>query len=459
MLLTSLLTLPLILAPSDPTLPSGESPPNVLLVVMDDVGVDQLSAYGTEGIAANTPSLDILWSRGMLFGNVWSAPVCSPTRAHLLTGRFGFRTGVGYLTQGTYPPLELDEVGLPELLDAGTDGAYAHASFGKWHLGMNPEVDGILAPNSHGFGYFCGTEGNLVPAHEVDPEHVDFYNFIEITDGSTEYVTDTYVTSRTVDNALGWIESTPEPWFAQVNFHAPHDPWHAPPAELHTVDLSPFATPEENPNAHYRAALEALDAELGRMLASMGDVVERTVVIVVSDNGSPGEVVVPPYSPQKAKTTLFQGGLHVPMIISGPGVDDGYAVCQRPVQTTDLFATILDLAGVDYFTTPGVPSELDSVSLVPYLSDPSTPPLREWLYAERFLPTGPGPYDVFQQAARDERYKVIRGTNLPTRMFDLVEDPFETTNLLSGPLSAEEQRALRQLLIALEDLKPLPTIR
>ncbi|QDU65041.1 sulfatase-like hydrolase/transferase [Engelhardtia mirabilis] len=445
-----------LLAPLPMARAGDELPPNLLVVVMDDVGVDQLAAYGLGSAPANTPTLDALWSKGVLFDGVWSAPICSPTRAHLMTGRFGFRTGVGGLVQNGSAPLPLEEATLPELLDAGTGGLYQHACFGKWHLGMTPEVDGLLAPNSAGFGHFAGTKGNLFAEHPPGSLPVDYYTLIEITNGVEQYLEGQYATTRTADLALEWMQTTPEPWYAHVNFHAPHDPWHAPPPELHTVDLSTAGPPELDPNPYYRAALEALDTELGRVLASMGELLDRTVVVIVADNGSPGPVVLPPFKQTKAKTTLYQGGIRVPLIISGPGVATNFSVCHAPVQTTDLVATLLELAGVDLAGTPEVPADFDSISLVPYLQDPSQPPLREVLYAERFTPNGLGPYVNVKQTARSERYKVIRDTSAPKQFYDLWVDPLEEVNLLGGTLTVLEQRALRQLDLAIDALKPLP---
>ncbi|HKX45305.1 MAG TPA: sulfatase-like hydrolase/transferase [Planctomycetota bacterium] len=444
----------------DPSLPAfgggADGPPNVLVVVADDFGVDQLAAYGLGANPAYTPTLDGLAASGVSFSRVWSNPLCSPTRATLLTGRYAFRTGLGFLTddEALAWPLD-DEWTLPELLEIGTGGAVEHAYFGKWHMGMQAAIGGIGTPNQLGWGHFEGMESNLYPEHQPDPPPVDFFDFLKITNGVAEQVGSQYATSATVDWALAWIGQQTGPWHAHVAFHAPHHPWHTPPPELHTVDLSQAGPPEDDPLPYYRAAVEALDTELGRLLAGLGDALADTVVVFVGDNGTPGPVVLAPFDPQHSKSTVFEGGVQVPLIVSGPGVQQG-AWCHALVNVTDLFGTLLQLSGVVLTSLPCDPADLDTVPLTPYLALPGLPSARKHVYTELFHPNGPGPYASYRQAIREDRYKLIREQNGPKLFFDLAADPFETVNLLEGPLTPEEQRKFRQLDAALNALKPLP---
>jgi arylsulfatase A-like enzyme len=214
-------------------------PGNVLLILADDVGVDGIGAYGVGGDLPHTPRLDQLAAGGVLFRNAWANPVCSPTRATIQTGRYSIRTGIGWIAEPapTLIGLPLSEVTLPEMLDLGTGGAWAHAAFGKWHLGDGPDVGGVFAPNLAGYYHFEGTLGNVT----------DYYDWTKVENGVVTQETGTYALSDQVDSALDWIATAPEPWFCYVAFNSAHSPWHAPPPDLHSVDLSGAGDPEVDP--------------------------------------------------------------------------------------------------------------------------------------------------------------------------------------------------------------------
>ncbi len=356
---------------------------NVLLLIADDLGVDQLAAYGIGSDLPPTPNLDQMAAEGVLFRNAWSQPVCSPTRATIQTGRYAFRTTIGGVinTSSNEPGLSLDEVTLPEMLDLGTGARYAHAMIGKWHLGTS-QVGGALAPDLAGYGYFAGTLGGQLGSYT---------NWQRWVNGVAN-PTNAYATSVCVDDALDWIHARQgEPWMCVVGFQAPHAPFHAPPANLHTQSLPPVVPPTScagngaDPRPFYKAMVQALDTEIGRLLAGLpAGERARTTVLFLGDNGSESCTQAPPSG--RAKTTLYEGGVHVPLLASGYRVGQGE--CAALVNTTDVFATIADLAGVDLSATlPGV--VLDSVSFVRCLADPGLE-LREWLFAETFDQNGPG---------------------------------------------------------------------
>lgn len=363
--------------------PEGEPPGNVLIVVADDLGLDQLALYGRPD-APPTPNLDALAARGVVFWNAWGHPTCSPMRATLQTGRYPFRTGVGAVipAHAGGPGLPLAEVTLPELLDLGTGGAYAHAALGKWHLGTS-QVGGDLAPNLAGYAHFAGSlEGQI--------ERYDGWR--RVVDGVGAY-TSRYATSVCVDDALLWIHAQTRPWLCVVSFQAPHAPYHRPPAGLHTQVL-PAADPREvcggpggDPLPFLRAAIEALDTELGRLLASLPPgQLERTTILFLGDNGAESCVARPPTT-NRAKGTLFESGLRVPFVAAGHRVT-ARGTSTALVGASDVFATVAELAGIDLAATlPGL--ALDSKSLVPCLAS-RTARVRTWLYAEAFAPIGPG---------------------------------------------------------------------
>ena len=178
------------------------------------------------------------------------------------------------------------------------------------------------------------------------------------------------------------------------------------------------------------------------MLDHIGpDVLENTYVLFMGDNGTGSNAVRPPFRPGYAKGTLYNGGIHVPFMISGPGVASG-AVSNALVNSADLFATLLELAGIDSAEVVPEGITVDSVSLVPYLSDPDRESIRQWAYADSFTTdTGveSGAYTM-----RNQRYKLLVDQGVE-HFFDLQADPYEHSDLLARDLSEEEQAQLDSL--------------
>jgi arylsulfatase A-like enzyme len=357
-------------------------PGNVLVLLADDMGVDQLSLYGQGSDYPPTPNLDQLAANGVVFRNAWSEPTCSPTRAALMTGRHGFRHSIGAAIDPFVDAsgLAASEVTLPEMLDLGTGGRYAHALIGKWHL--TPLSAGDLAPNQAGFAHFAGSlEGQII----------NYVNWRRVVNG-VPAMSSRYATSAAVDDALSWIGQQNGPWLCFVAFQAPHAPFHAPPPSLHTQSLPSGPSKAfcgdtfgNEPRPYYKAMIQALDTEIGRLLASLpARELARTTVLFLADNGSDPCVSAPPTN--RAKGTLYQRGVNVPLIAAGYRV--GRGVSSALVTTSDLFATVAELAGVDLQATlPGL--ALDSLSFVPSLAEPSIA-LRRFAFAEYFTPNGPG---------------------------------------------------------------------
>ena len=406
-----------LLAATAPTAAAG----NVLIVVGDDIGTDYVGAYGEGSTTGPTPTLDALAQHGVLFRNAWAYPNCSPTRACFQTGRFGYRTGVG--SPGGNSNLAQVEVTLPEALDAAGAGV-AHAYFGKWHIGGGPNH-----PNAQGWSHFAGSRGNID----------DYFDWTRTVDGVSAQST-TYATTQNVDDALAWIGAQTQPWLSVVAFNAPHGPRHVPPADLHTQDV------QANPGdavTEYVAMIEAMDNELERLLLGLGDDLADTTVLFFGDNGTPSPVSVAPFASNHAKGSPYEGGVGVPMIAFGPGVDQPGREVDALVNAVDVFATVADLFDVD-LSDPFV--RRDSISLVPYLEDADQPPLRSVVYSESF--EGADKDANGFAVARDARYKLIRrydATGVASEeLYDLVATPFETVDLLPT-LTAPEQAAYDRL--------------
>lgn len=391
----------------------AQSPHNVLVLVADDLGPEMLGCYGG-ATPATTPVLDQLASTGLRFRRAYATPLCSPSRAALLTGRYGFRTGVTWSLSARQPGLPLDELTLPEALThIGTPSAL----LGKWHLG---EPDGDKSPTIAGWPHFAGfIQGGVA----------DYHSWPRVVNGVVATSTN-YATSQHVDDALAWIGAQTQPWLAMVSFAAPHSPYHAPPAHLHTEDLLGL-DPGERQRAFYRAMVQAMDTEIGRLLAGLGSARADTVVVFVGDNGTPQEVTRAPPGPPRQKGTLYEGGVRVPLIVQGPAVTSTSGVCDELVGIVDLFPTLLELRGASLATLlpPGVP--YDGVSFLPLLrGQPGT--LRASAYTEI---TRAGLGDGWAMVQTNHKFLRFTGGGASPHdeMYDLAADPTERLDLLAQP--------------------------
>jgi arylsulfatase A-like enzyme len=333
----------------------------------------------------------------------------------MITGRHGFRTGVGEIVSvASGNSLTASELTLPEIITQNSGLGIQSASFGKWHLNLGGPVVTANGPNTiGGWPHYAGcTAGALA----------SYTSWSKTINGTTSTVT-TYATTDVVNDAVTWINARTaanQKWVAWVAFNAPHTPFHVPPTTLHGYGASPATN-----LLKYRAAVEAMDTEIGRLLLSVN--AATTDIIFIGDNGTPGQVIQAPYDAAHAKDTLYEGGIRVPLIIKGPDVVAGGRTNDSLVQAVDLFSTILELAGVP------LPSNitLDSKSLKPILSNLTA--TRTRLYTDQFdqntATTG-------GRVLRDDRYKLIRLNTGTDEFYDLLADPAETTDLLSGGIAA-----------------------
>lgn len=442
--------------------------PNLVLIVLDDVGVDKIGAYHDFPAGAKppcTPNLDALAAGGLLFRNAWTNPVCSATRAQLLTGRHGFRTGIGGIldfqgkAQGLSPELERT---LPELLSG-----YDSSALGKWHLAPATAA-GLRHPLDSGFRFYAGSLFNIAtPPIDCGPDctppdckadgPLGYTNWVKVAEDPATHrmrqsCVRTYATTDTTDDAIARARSMQAPWLLYVAYNAVHEPTEPPPAAL-VPALEACVTPgaAEGPQRFevLRAMLQALDAEIGRLLAAVRAQDPEAWIVVLGDNGTApagaegGEYGCFGY--RRSKGTLYEGGIHVPLLVAGPGVVPGE--CEALVSSTDLFATFADLAGV-------TSSAADSVSLLPYLRGEHAP-RRSTVYAENFQPDFVSPdapgMPAFEptfhmRAIRNARYKLIRITRKKgsvEQLYDLQADPCEGTDLCAADPAelSEEQKA------------------
>jgi arylsulfatase A-like enzyme len=452
-----------------------KKPPNILLIIGDDMGVETLAAYGLIEDPPKTAALDQLAEEGVRFDNFWSQPVCTPTRATLMTGRYGFRTGLGRALMGVPQMPELlpkpegsstepartrfsrqvdpderpayllaDEFTLPMALKADEDLGYNTAAIGKWHLGDVP--NGWLDhPNLAGFDHFAG---------QMEGVTFSFFSWNKVINGEVSSEVG-YTPTQKVDDAISWLDrQESKPWFMWLAFNLPHPPLHVPPENLWQSDhsqLDPMGDPREDSLEKFDAMIEAMDSEIGRLLASLDqETRDNTYVIFMGDNGTVPNLIREPFQRDKAKNTVYQGGVNVPLLVSGPGVIQGIA-SDALVNSTDLFATILQMAGIEM--TEVVPEGVttDSVSFLPALSNPDTASEREWVYVDAFRNSASG-RDEADYAMRDVRFKLLRFQG-EVEFYDLQQDPYERNNLLAGELSVDQQSAYERLQTQLAQLR------
>ena len=249
----------------------------------------------------------------------------------------------------------------------------------------------------------------------------------------------TYTTTKFADLAIDWLDDTSKPWFLWLAFNAPHTPFHLPDTDLHQQGSLPTdqASIDANPLPYYLAMLEALDTELGRVINSLSqEERDNTIFIFIGDNGSPGQVVQE-YNSRRSKGSIYQGGINVPLIISGKGVSRMNETEDALLQTTDLFATISQLAGIN------TSSIHDSQSFQPLLTG-SGPSTREYAFAESRDDNAGG----IDYAIRNETHKYILFSDGTEALYYMVGNFIENPNLLSAnqaPLSAENEAVLIEL--------------
>ena len=389
---------------------SSTSTPNILLIIADDMGKDATPGFDEGSIKPTTPHINTLKNGGLSFNNFWVNPTCSPTRASIITGKYGYHTGVKWAND----ILSSTENVLQNYINQQTGNAYATAVVGKWHLsGEDPGFN----PETFGMDYYAGLIRGAVQ---------DYYQWQLTEDGAGSLQTE-YITEVFTDLAIDWVNDQSKPWFLWLAYNAPHTPFHAPPVEMHSQGGLPEYSEGADPMPYYMAAIEAMDFQIGRMLDGIpADELANTVIIFIGDNGTPNQVAQAPYSSSTVKGSLYQGGVNVPMFISGQGVnrtgEDNNLVC-----STDLLSTIADLAGVNVSTIH------DSKSFVSLLSAEADH--REFQYAEM----NNGTDDLWTISNGD--YKLIVNANGSEEMYHLTADPYESTDLLDDPLTNEAQNA------------------
>ncbi len=325
--------------------------PNIVLVMADDLGYGDLGVYGCPDI--RTPNLDRLARQGVRLTDFYaSAPVCTPTRCALMTGRYQQRQR--NLEWAIYPSAKT--VGLPPeettIASLLRDAGYVTGMFGKWHLGSRPEN----GPNRHGFDEFFGLLGGNIDYFS----HTDSTLAPDLYENTTPVKKMGYITDLITERSADFIQRhRSKPFFLYTAFNAPHWPMQGP------DDAKKKITPGKNWNSTdrptYITMVERMDVEIGKILSALKEngLEENTLVLFCSDNGGDRASRNAPLSGRKGQ--LREGGIRVPCIARWPNVIPAGTVSSQAAITMDLSATILSAARIR------PPHSLDGITLLPYI--------------------------------------------------------------------------------------------
>ena len=282
------------------------------------MGLDASPSYNFGLKKPTTPNITNLIYEGIIFDNVWAYPTCTPTRSSIITGKYGFKTGV----MNVDDELPLSEPSLFKFFK--NSSTYSTAVIGKWHLSKDSNHPYLM-----GVDFYAGLLNGSVNS---------YFNW-DLTQNNTTVQNTDYITSKFTDIAIEWLNERNGPWFLWLAYNAPHAPFHLPPLSLHERSELPNdqANIDNNPIDYYLSMIEAMDAELGRLIDSLNeDVLENTIIIFLGDNGSPRKVAQG-FNSRRVKGTVYQGGISVPMYISGKGVLRKNDREDDLINTTDLF--------------------------------------------------------------------------------------------------------------------------
>ncbi len=405
--------------------------PNVLLIVVDDLGWTDLGCYGSSFY--ESPHIDRLASQGMRFTNAYaSCPVCSPTRAALLTGKSpaklqftGHITAIGRHrhpeNSRIIPPDDLMHIRLKEITiaEALKPAGYRSASIGKWHVGDEEKY----YPTAQGFdvniaGYNHGSPpGYFWPYTDPDKE---WNPGIPTLHGGKpgEYLTD-----RLTDEAINFMqESGEQPFFVYLPYYAVHTPLQAP-QELIEKYEKKLERDKSQKNAVYAAMVEKVDTNVGRLMAYLQEkqIDNNTLVILVSDNG--GLATVTNNAPLRAgKGFLYEGGIRVPMIVKWPGKVKSGSINNTPVISHDILPTIAEIVH-----NSQISQDVEGASLKSVLTGNTQLAERElYWYYPHYSPQAKQP----AAAIRDGQYKLLRFYDpVKTELYDLSNDLSEQHDL------------------------------
>jgi arylsulfatase A-like enzyme len=441
-LVATLTLLPTLWEPDDAQ--EADRPPNILYIVADDLGWKDVGFHGSD---IRTPTLDALAAKGAKLEQFYAQPMCTPTRAAAMTGRYPMRYGLqtAVIPQGHTYGLPTDEWLLPQALK---EVGYETAIVGKWHLG---HADQKFWPRQRGFDHAYGPLIGEIDyfSHKVD-DKVDWFRDNEVVE--EEGYTTTLLGNEAVKLIEGHDSATP--LFLYLAFNAVHTPYQAP-----QEYLDQYNNIEDPSRRAYAASATAMDDQMGRVIAALDQkkMLDNTLIIFQSDNGGTrnpmfagaitdmSKVVLPadngPY--RDGKGSLYEGGTRVVAFASWPGhIKEGSTVNEM-IHTVDLYPTLVNLAGGKLRKN----KPLDGMDVWGTISEGKPSPRTEIVYN----------IEPFRAAIRQGDWKLVWHTLLPqsSELYNIATDPSETKNLASeNPEKvAELPKRINQL--AAEAEKPM----
>lgn len=392
--------------------------PNILCILIDDLGYGDLSCYGATDI--QTPNIDRLMKSGIKFNNFYAnSPVSSPSRAALLTGRYPDMVGVPGVIRthedDSWGCLSEDAVLLPEVLK---ENGYNTAIVGKWHLGLETPS----TPRERGFDYFKGFLGDMMD---------DYYNHLRWGNNYmrlNEEVIDPqgHATDLFSDWAIDYINAQKKetsPFFLYLAYNAPHVPVQPPQEWLDKVKKRQHYASEKR--AKLAALIEHMDYGVGRVLSALekSGKMDNTIVIFMSDNGGQADAGANNGPFRGAKEDMYEGGIHVAGGFSWPAKITPGQETDSFAMISDVFPTLCDAAGIS------LPEQIDGISILPLLcgeKQDTGDRVVYWVRREGNKRYGGQAY----YASRYRNYKILQNTPWePIQYFDIKNDPQETTAL------------------------------
>jgi arylsulfatase A-like enzyme len=391
--------------------------PNILLILTDDLGYHDVSYYGTKDL--RTPNIDQLCKGGMRFDNFYSnSPVCSPTRASLMTGRYPDHVGVPGLIRSNpndnWGYLDPSATLLPALLKKA---GYHTALIGKWNLGLeSPNL-----PNEKGFDLFHGWLEDMMEDYTI--KRRSGKNYMRLNQDSIDpkgHATDVF-TAWSVEY-IRERGKQQEPFFLFLSYNAPHFPVQPPQAYIDKIKKREPGISETR--AKLVAFIEQTDDAIGRVISTLKETgqYENTLIIFTSDNGGHLPTGANNGPARDGKQSMYEGGLRVPAFVSWPKVVQAGTVSQQVDLSMDIFPTLAELAGVK------IEHRIEGRSFLPTLKGMAMNEADRVLY---FTRREGGPYGgKAYHAIRQGDWKLLQNSPYqPMELYNLKEDPLEKNDL------------------------------
>ena len=435
--------------------------PNIILITVDDLGMADCSLYG-EG-DTNTPNIELLGSEGIIFENAYvTSPVCAPSRAAMITGRYQHRFGFEFTMHERYLKNQLEYLGFRYVVNSepwvakwmssvpDADGihnqglplseitlaeilkkhGYNTGIMGKWHLGWSKEKQPAAFGFDEQYGFFNshslyspeGTDGII--DQKIDSDWTDSYIWSGQRNGphaiyrnGIEVEENGYLTDRITEESIAYMDEYKEdPFFLWISYSAPHTPLQAP---REYVDQ--FSDIEDPVKRVYRAMISNLDDNIGRLIEYLNDqnLADKSIIFFISDNGGAEYTHTTDNGKYEGgKNTEFEGGVKVPMIIRLPGKTAAGSRFPHMVSSMDIFATSIALARIEMM--PG--RELDGVNLVPHLMGENKMPPHKYLFWQRGI----------SKVVRNNEFKLVMNEYLGTEiLYDLNQNIYENPDVAS----------------------------